>query len=241
MALVAFIVAYYFDPLEFGQHQPLSALPAFLFAVVILLVGHNISTQLEIEKTSAYTDRIYEAIKDYMHVTPLGSPEHAIAYLHSRMPNLREVKNTSFNLVEELDRPNEKLYNTETFNEWQSAIAQHSARSLIWKDIGDSISVRRFRSIEKRSISLSSKNTASYSYRIIKHDEPQLNFVIIEYKDGNREVLFNWDFRGIGQDPTVLLSRDRLIIEMFLIQFEHIWRRASFDHDSIATRSKAEK
>jgi hypothetical protein len=54
----------------------------------------------------------------------------------------------------------------------------------------------------------------------------------LEYSDGSREVLFNWDFRGLGQDPIVLLSSDDKIIEMFNIHFNNLWRRASVDQDA---------
>jgi hypothetical protein len=80
-----------------------------------------------------------------------------------------------------------------------------------------------------------------YKYRVISHNEPQINFfILLEYFEGSKEVLFN-DFRGMGQDPIVLISRDNHIVEMFAIQFNLLWRRASEDHDSQATRSTSEK
>ncbi len=80
-------------------------------------------------------------------------------------------------------------------------------------------------------------NNSNYKYKLIAHREPQINFILLEYIDGKIEVLFNWDFRGIGKDPTVLLSRDQQITEMFAIQFNHLWRSASSYHDKKPIKS----
>ena len=241
LSLIAFVVTFYLDPLNFGEHEPLAAIPAFLFSVVILLIHQGINTSHEVQKTSLYSDRIYEAIKNYLHVTPLGSPERAMQYINSRTPILREVKNTSFNLVDEMERADEKFYDTKTYKEMRQKIKIHASKNLLWKDIGDSLAVQRFRDIHSVCDSFARGKKHGYKYRLINHEEPQINFIILEYVDGSREVLFNWDFRGIGQDPNVLISRDRQIIELFAVQFAHLWRRASPDHDSMATKSTSTK
>lgn len=64
-----------------------------------------------------------------------------------------------------------------------------------------------------------------------------MNFILLEYRDGAKEVLFNWDFRSAGQDPTVLISRDRQIVEMFAIHYTMLWRRATEDHDNQLIKS----
>lgn len=241
LALIAFVVTYYIDPLNFGDKQPLSAIPAFLLSIVVLIINQNISTNHEIQKASVYSDRIYEAIKDYMHVTPLGSPEKAMQYISGRIPILREVKNTSFNIEGEMERADEKFYTTEPYLDSQQKIAIYTTKGMIWKDLGDQYAISRFRRLHQASSTLTKARESKYKYKLLSHNEPQLNFIILEYKDGGREVLFNWDFRGLGQDPTVLLSRDRQIIEMFSIHYEHLWRRGTNDHDNIATKSTSTK
>jgi hypothetical protein len=241
LALISFILTYVLDPLNFSTHEPLAAIPAFLLSVVILIINQNINTNYEIQKASHYSDKIYEAIKDYMHVTPLGSPEKSIEYIVGRIPSLREVKNTSFNLEDELERADEKFYETSPYADAKQKIASYATRGLIWKDLGDKFALQRFRYIYGVSTNISKTRESKYKYKLLNHKEPQLNFVILEYQDGAREVLFNWDFRGVGQDPTVLLSRDRQIIEMFSIHYEHLWRAAAFDHDNTATKSTSVK
>ncbi len=241
LSLVAFVVAYYLDPLNFGGHQALAAVPALLLSIVILLIGQSINTMRELQQTSIYSDRIYEAVKDYLHVTKLGSPEKALRYISSRMPAIREAQNTSFNLSEESERADEKFYKTVTYEKTLQQIAYYACRSLIWKDIGDTLAVTRLRALKKISSELSKDKRNGYRYKLINHQEPQMNFIILEYEDGEREVLFNWDFRGIGQDPTVLISRDKQIVDMFSIHFTHLWRRASEDHDNHVTISTSIK
>jgi hypothetical protein len=84
LSLIAFIAAYYVDPLNFGHHAPLAAVPAFLLSIVILLVSHNIASFRELERASSDSDRIYEAVKDYLHVTKVGS------YRRRRQPGIPE-------------------------------------------------------------------------------------------------------------------------------------------------------
>jgi hypothetical protein len=237
LSLIAFVLTYYINPLKFGGQTPLAALPAFLLAIVILLISHNIAAFRELERASTDSDRIYEAVKDYLHVTKVGSPELAMQYVIARLPILREVRNTSFNLRDEVERADEKLYETAIYVGASRQIAEWTARELRWKDIGDSRAVARLREVELLAHEAATRRKSHYQYRLISHSEPQINFILLSYPDGTTEVLFNWDFRNIGQDPMVLLSRDRDIVEMFAIQFEYLWRAAAQDHDSTAVRS----
>lgn len=241
LSLVAFLAAYYIDPLNFGHHAPLAAVPAFLLSIVILLISHNIAAFKELERASTDSDRIYEAVKDYLHVTKVGSPEKAIQYVIARMPILRDVRNTSLNIKDEVERADEHLYETETYSEFGPHIAQWTSHQLRWKDIGDAEAIARMRRTAALARRSAGGDRPHYQYKLIAHNEPQINFILLNYADGTTEVLFNWDFRNIGQDPVVLLSRDRDIVEMFAVQFEHLWRAASPDHDSTAVRSTSKK
>jgi hypothetical protein len=241
LALVSFVATYYLDPLNFGSQQPLAAIPAFLLAVVILLISHNLAALREIERASGFSDRIYEAVKDYLHVTKVGSPEKAFDYVLARLPILQEVRNTTFNLPDEIERSDEKLYETAAYTGAGRRVADWASKGHRWKDIGDVRATKRLRAIEQLAMRSAGKRKSGYQYRLLARNEPQINFILLAYPDGSTEVLFNWDFRNIGQDPTVLLSRDRDIVEMFAVQFEHLWRVSSPDHDSTAMRSNSTK
>lgn len=232
LSLTAFVLAYLVDPLNFGARKTLAALPAFLLAIVVLLISHNLAMFREVQRASVYSDRIYEAVKDYLHVTKVGSPEIAMQYILGRVPILQEVRNTMFNIRDEVERADEKLYDTAGYATAPRQIAEWTTKGLIWKDIGDRTSVHRLREIASRSSAAAGKRQSKYQFRLIAHSEPQMNFIVLSYPDGSSDVLFNWDFRNLGHDPVVLLSRDRDIVQMFLIQFEHLWRGASRDHDS---------
>jgi hypothetical protein len=241
LSLVSFVVAYYLNPLQFGKHEPLAAIPAFLLAIVILIISHDLASSRDLEQASAYSDRIYEAVKDYLHVTKVGSPEVGLHYVIDRLPILQEVRNTSFNISDEVERAGEKFYETDVYLHSSHEIAEWTSRKLRWKDIGDTRAVERLRATSASASRLAGRGRSRYQYKLIEHDEPQISFILLGYPDGTREVLFNWDFREIGQDPVVLLSRDRDIVEMFSVQFEQLWRYASPDHDRTAVRSISKK
>lgn len=238
IALIAFIVGYWIDPLSLKETK---AVAAFFFAVLVLMIGQWLVTVTEIQKTASYSDRLYDAIKNYLHVTPVGSPEEALRYVHGRLPALREVQNTRLNTVEEIERSEEKLYESSVFASLFAEIPIYCRGDLIWKDIGDLRALPVFHQLQGNCRVPSSQKVSRYKFKLLAHVEPQINFILLEYRDGAKEVLFNWDFRGAGQDPTVLISRDRHIVEMFTIQFTMLWRRGSEHHDSQAIISTSTK
>jgi hypothetical protein len=157
------------------------------------------------------------------------------------MPILQDVRNTSLIIKDEIERADERLYDTDTYLKQASYIARYCSQKLRWKDIGDADSVVRMRRTAQLVATSSHDTKSHYQYKLLAHQYPQINFILLTYSDGLSEVLFNWDFRNIGQDPVVLLSRDRDIVEMFAVQFEYLWKAASVDHDSIPVRSTSKK
>lgn len=237
-SFATFIVMWRLDPMSLSQ---MSGIPAFFLSMIVLMISQWFVTVRQMQKTAENSDKLHDAIKNYLHVTPVGSPEEALRYIEGRLPAIREVMNTSFNIEEESERSNEKLYQTQVYDDLSKEIGLHCSNRLIWKDIGDSLAISRFRKTKEQCVGTARGQQLRYKYRVISHNEPQINFILLEYSDGGKEVLFNWDFRGLGQDPTVLISRDNHIVEMFTIQFNLLWRRASEDHDNQATRSTSEK
>ncbi|MBV2183027.1 MAG: hypothetical protein KUL88_00595 [Rhizobium sp.] len=237
-ALIAFVVGYWLDPLGLKEAKGVAA---FFLSVLLLMIAQWLVTVTEVQKTAIYSDRLYDAIKNYLHVTKIGSPEEALRYIHERLPVLREVQNTRLNIPEEIERSDEKLYVSSAFEDLLNDIPAYCKSELIWKDIGDSRALSEFRQVRGRCVGSSEPRSTRYKYKLLSHVEPQINFILLEYRDGAKEVLFNWDFRSVGQDPTVLISRDQHIVEMFAVQFSMLWRRATEDHDNQATKSTSMK
>lgn len=233
LAIITFVLTYYLDPLKYTSQSSLAAIPAFLLSVIILIIGQSITTHNEVEKVSEDSERICETVKNYLHVTKMGTPKYAWEYVINRLPVLEYVQNTSFNFGDEVEQTNERLYDGASYRNSLSQIASQVNRGLIWKDIGDSSSLERFRAIENSV----NENKGNYQYRLISQTEPQIGFIILTYKDGSSEVLFNWDFREIPQDPVVLLSRDQIMLDMFAAQYKGLWRVAVENYDSNATKS----
>lgn len=238
VALIAFVIGYWIDPLGLKEAKGVAA---FFLSMLLLMIAQWLVTVTEIQKAAIYSDRLYDAIKNYLHVTTVGSPEEALRYIYGRLPALREVQNTRLNISEEVERSEEKLYESSAFEDLLVEIPVYCRKDLIWKDIGDSHALAGFRQLHGRCAGIPSTNSTRYKYKLLSHVEPQINFILLEYRDGAKEVLFNWDFRSAGQDPTVLISRDQHMVEMFTIQFTMLWRRAVEDHDNQATKSTSMK
>lgn len=238
IAVVTFILSYWIDPLSL---QETKAIAAFFFSMVTLMIGQWLVTVTELQKSAQYSDRLYDAIKNYLHVTKIGSPEAAFRYIHSRLPILSEVQNTRLNTADEIERANEKLYESNVFDRLTRDIPSYCREALIWKDLGDQGAAAGLRDILHQTKTAGPGKGGRYKFRLLTHAEPQINFILLEYKSGEKEVLFNWDFRSTGQDPIVLLSRDNHIVEMFTVHFHMLWRTAVEDHDSHATRSTSIK
>lgn len=228
LSIVSFVLTYYLDPLKYSSQSALAAIPAFLLSIIILIIGQIISTHTEVEKISADSERIYETVKKYLHVTKMGTPKNAWQYIINRLPVLEYVQNTSFNFEDESEQAHERLYDGTSYQQSIGEIAKYINQGLIWKDIGDETAIDRFHAIRNK---ISEKSKGQYQYRLISQKEPQIGFVILTYKDGTVEVLFNWDFRDIPQDPVVLLSRDQEILNMFAAQYKGLWRVAVANYD----------
>lgn len=234
LAIVSFVLAYFLDPLKYTNQSSLAAIPAFLLSIIILIIGQTISTQNEVEKVSKDSERIFETVKNYLHITKMGTPKCAWEYIINRLPVLEYVQNTSFNFEDEADQTSERLYDGSTYQQSFAKIAKQVSRGMMWKDIGDSSAIERF---QKICGLVSNKGKGQYQYRLISTETPQIGFTILTYKDGTVEVLFNWDFRDIPQDPVVLMSRDQELINMFAAQFKGLWRVAVENYDNKATKS----
>lgn len=234
LSVLVFVITYFLDPLKFTAQSSLAAIPAFLLSVIVLIIGQNIATHNEVEKVTENSELTREIVKNYLHVTKVGNPINAWKYIMTRLPALEHVQNTSFNFNDETEQTTDRLYSDLSYQKSYSKIAKAVEQGLKWKDIGDESARERFQAIENL---ISKKCKGYYQSKFISQQEPQLSFIILTYKDGTAEVLFNWDFRDIPQDPVVLLSRDPEILNMFAAQHKGLWRVAVEDYDSKATKS----
>jgi len=239
LAVSTFIVAYFLDPFNFGEGQPMAAIPALIFSISVLTLNQNFNVDQQLRKSTLYSGRIYGAVKDYMHVTPIGSYESAMEYIHSRLPALSEVKNTSFTLPEGLRSEQDSYLESKGYASFLDRLSELSNKGLTWKDVGDKAAVEKLRCLHTLTSRQSKKLSHNYKYKLLHSNEPQMNFIILEYSDGSKEVLFNWDCRVAGQAPKILLSRDRNIIEMYTYHYDHLWNHASEDKQSSVTKSHA--
>ncbi len=234
LAIIIFLLTYYFNLFDFGEKFSVNAIPSFLLSIITLMIGQTIYTNLKIDKVSSNSEEICETVKTYLQLTKIGNPKNAWEYIINRLPILEYVQNTSFNFNDEYEHSSERLYDDNIYQDSIIKIAKQINKGLTWKDIGDCSAVDRFKNIEEN---ISNKLKSKYQFKIIQQSEPQIGFIILTYKDGISEVLFNWDFRDIPSDPIVLLSRDQELINMFAAQYKGLWRVAVKDYDNNATKS----
>lgn len=234
LSLVAFVLTYFLDPLKYTEQSPLAAIPAFLLSIIIIIVGQTITTHNEVAKVSEESAQINETVKNYLHITKVGTPKSAWEYVIRRLPILEYVQNTSFNFEDEEEQTAERLYDADLYQKSINKIAALVNQGLEWKDIGDLSAIERFKNIDSQ---IKQNCKGHYQYKIIKQSEPQIGFILLTYKDGTKEVLFNWDFRDVPQDPVVLLSRDQEIFNMFAAQYKGLWRVAVDNYDKSETIS----
>jgi hypothetical protein len=234
LALASFVITYYIDPLNYAQNASLASIPAFLLSIIILVISQIIAIHNEVEQMSIDSERIYETVKNYLNVTKVGTPQSAWKYIIDKLPILDYVQNTSFNFEDEYELTDERLYDGDTYQQSFGKISRYIEKGLCWKDVGDASAIKRFRKLNNL---ISNNFKGHYYYKLVQQSEPQISFILLTYKDGTKEVLFNWDFRDIPQDPIVLLSRDEVIFNMFAAQYKSLWRVAVNDYDNSATKS----
>lgn len=234
LSVLVYVITYYLDPLNFSAQSSLAALPAFFLSVIVLIIGQNIATHSEVEKAAESSELTQETVKNYLHIVKIGNPRNAWQYIIDRLPVLEYVQNTSFNFEDEEEQTAERLYDDFLYQQSLSKIAKAVNQGLKWKDIGDASAQKRFQEIERL---ISGKCKGHYQYKLISQSDPQISFALLTYNDGTNEVLFNWDFRDIPQDPVVLLSRDNEILNMFAAQYRGLLRTSVEYYDSRATKS----
>jgi hypothetical protein len=236
-----------FDPINLSESHSLASIPAFFISVLILLIANTINNAVESDRNSKnftkicdvvhdHHSDIYDTVKTHMNVISIGYPEIAISYIAANIKELREARNTSFTLKDESETANLQLYGTSTYANFLDAVVNFVNEGGIWRDIGDDSAACRFRTIFNK---IANKN--NYLYKFLLQEASQINFIILIYKNGRKEVLFNWDFKTTGQEPVVLLSREDQMVNMFSSHFEYLWRASSDDHDNVDTNSTSVK
>ena len=89
LSLVAFIITYYIDPLDYSENSSLAAIPAFLLSIIILIIGQIITIHNEVNHVSIDSERIYETVKNYLNVNKVGTPQSAWTIHNRTVTNFR--------------------------------------------------------------------------------------------------------------------------------------------------------
>lgn len=224
-SVCSFIVTLKTDPFGLSQYSQNPELPAFFFSIVILMLSDRISAMIQFAENKKISDSIVNMIKNSHSVVAFRTPRDAILYVNNRIGSLLSVESVSLNLDEEFATTDDYLYRSEEYKKYLQLIAENVEKGLIWRDIGDKFAQKKFSITQKY---LENKDIkGSFQTRMISNCGPQITFLILGYRDGTKEVLFNWDYLSPGAEPCVLLSRDANMIQMFSYQFSNLWRISS--------------
>ena len=225
ISIISFVALLKTDPFGLSDLSQNPELPAFFFSVAILLLSDRISAMMQFAENRELSEDIAEMVKSAHSVTSFRTPRDAIQYVNNRMGSLLSVESVSLNMEDEFSTTDDYLYRSEVYQNYLNLIAKNVSDGLIWKDIGDTYAEKKF-SITRDQI-IPEKTKGSFQTRIVGGSDPQITFLILGYRDGTKEVLFNWDYRSPGSEPAVLLSQDSLIVKMFSTHFANLWRSSN--------------
>ena len=228
IGFVSFIFLSYYSPYPVGSSE--SIVFSLVVSIFFLVLAHMYFMWHQYNNHVEQTEKIENIIKNSIHITPVGSVTKAFEYINSRLPSIIEVQNTSFTTPSSKDNANDKFYKTDIFDKVHKDIPKYTAKGLIWKDIGDNKDA--INKMEERLYTSNSFNkNHKYSFKKFKNKIPKMNFILIKYRNNDEEILFNWDLRSKNGDPTVYISRDKEIINMFSIHYHDLWEFADVSHD----------
>ena len=224
-SLLSFIVMLRVDPFGLANLSQNPELPAFFFSIVLLMISDRVSAIVQFKENRELSEDIAEMVKSSHSVIAFRTPRDAIQYVNNRISSLLAVESTSLNMDEEFSTTEDYLYRSAEYEKFLDLIPKQVKEGLIWRDIGDQFAAKKFARLKTEIYP--SKVKGSFQARILSETVPQITFLILGYRDGTKEVLFNWDYRAPGSEPTVLLSRDAAVVQMFATHFANLWRISS--------------
>lgn len=233
VGFISFRFLSYYSPYSVGSSE--SIVFSLVVSIFFLVLAHMYFMWLQYNNHVEQTEKIENIIKNSIHLIPVGSVTKAFEYINSRLPSIIEVQNTSFTTPESKDRANYKFYKTDIFESVDENISKYAANGLFWRDIGDNKdALQQMQDRYDRSVAINEKH--KYDYRKIKNKVPKMNFIILKYNNGDEEILFNWDLRDKSGEPTVYISRDMEIVQMFETHYTDLWQFAVDPHDNKDTK-----
>jgi hypothetical protein len=206
----------------------------FLLSIFTLFHDQYSKIEKSLENTKEHSSRMSMDVKNHLRVIRLDKPARTFNdYVIQRLNIIDAVKNTSFNKSDNHHEADENFNESVELKNAPNIISQSIYNGLKWYDIGDDIAKKRFKIWHEccDNASKTSSNGGYYRSVIVNNRVPYPNFLIITYKDGREEVLFNWDFRLNGIKPNVLVSNEKELIQFYCAQFELLRAKAVPDSD----------
>lgn len=218
--------------------EPLANYSLTAFLLSIFSLSHELYSKIQesLKNTESHSSEMSKDVKNRLQVIRLDKPAKTFEeYIISRLHIISHIKNTSFNKSNNYREANEYFNEPLELIDAPKLISQYINSGLKWQDIGDDIAKKRFNAWHNQcdEATRSSIKGGYYKSSIINNQVPYPNFLIVVYKDGREEVLFNWDFRSQGVKPDVLVSNEKDLVHFYNSQFELLLDNATTDSDHL--------
>ncbi|QIL45602.1 hypothetical protein G7081_00125 [Vagococcus coleopterorum] len=210
-------------------------LTVFLLSVFALFHDQYSKTQTILKNTEETSNQVSLDVKNHLRVIRLDTPGKTFNdYIIKRLDIISEIRNTSFNVSADDRDANIYFNKTDTLKVAPEFVKSNIDNGLIWHDVGDKYAKKRFKTwhdyfYPEEQVTSS---MGEYKSKLINPRVPYPNFLIITYKDARQEVLFNWDLRLNGTQPSVLVSNEDDLIQFYSAQFNLLYNNATDDADN---------
>jgi hypothetical protein len=180
-------------------------------SLLILLIGDRITSGLRdraaIRQVGDIVNKITSSVPLLDVINEFPNSNDALDYLCARLPYATAVLNTRVSDIGVAPR-------TTIDSKWGKTILRQVKAGLVFKDI---VSPAFAEYAKKLALDAGTFPTGKYEYAVLANTPPSfLNFIVLEYKNGDQEVLIGWAASVYkGMEQRAYKVRDKRMISYF--------------------------
>lgn len=168
-----------------------------------------------------------DSIRSEAYVKNIGKPVDAYIYITGKFNRIVNIKNThikeeepTVDLLIHLPMPARTAY--------LNGIISVLTKQGVVRDIVSTASVQLFKKYREEVIALARSGDIAYTLKEVDSKIPFINYTILEFDNGDREVLFGWAYHGeFNHDSRVFRSKDKDVVSYYDKHFEFISTQAN--------------
>ena len=192
------------------------AIEAGALLIFIIVVAEKIAAEIRVGeldvKLAALSVRPPILIGANTPTEVIGDDQNASKYVLTRLKGAEEISNTFITtLTPERQRA---IFGTDSTELIVSGVIDHLRQGKTWNDIVSSQGLDRVQTISKR-IKAEGIERRNYRACVLNGNCPTLNFIILTFANGNKEVYFGWGFHEEMAVGNVFRSKAPEIVQYF--------------------------